>query len=156
MDKSTRSKVLQQSAEGRYPWCVVKNTSLKDGFVETKFKALKGDEDQAAGLIWRWKDGDNYYITRANALENNISLYYMKNGKRCTLKYVGATKDNPVTLNKWHSLRVEFHGKHFKVSLNNKKVIDIKDEHLTGPGSVGLWTKADSVTHFDDFAYDAK
>jgi len=149
------TKVLKQSAEGKFPWCVVKNSSFTDGFVEVQFKAISGEEDQAAGLIWRWKDGDNYYITRANALENNISVYYMKNGRRHTLKYVNASKDNPVSLNKWHTLRVGFVGINFKVLLNGEQVIDIEDEHIRGAGSVGLWTKADSVTSFDDFSYSA-
>src|SRR5437016_13979017 len=77
-DASAPSKpnVLKQSGEGTYPWCVKKDVSLKDGFVEVKFKAISGKEDQAGGLIWRWQDGDNYYVARANALEDNVSIYH--------------------------------------------------------------------------------
>ena len=71
-----------------------------------KFKPLAGKQDQAGGVVWRWKDGDNYYVARANALENNVSLYYTENGRRITLKYV----DAPVPANVWHTLRVEFSG----------------------------------------------
>src|SRR5262245_47829174 len=69
-------QVLKQSGKGTFPWCVKQEASLADGYVEVKFKPLTGREDQAGGVVWRWKDGDNYYVARANALENNVSLYY--------------------------------------------------------------------------------
>ena len=143
--------VLKQSGKGDFPWCVAKGTSVADGFAEVKFKSLAGREDQAGGLIWRWKDGDNYYVARANALENNVSLYYTQNGRRITIKYV----DAPVLANKWHILRVEFQGTKIRVALNGKVYIEQDDGHITGAGAVGVWTKADSVTAFDDFAYGA-
>jgi hypothetical protein len=141
--------VLQQSGSGTFPWCVKKDTSLADGFVEVKFKPISGREDQAAGVVWRWKDGDNYYVARANALENNVSLYFTSQGRRNTLEYV----DAPVPAGAWHTLRVEFAGTRIRVALNGKWYIDLEDGHITGAGAVGLWTKADSVTAFDDFSY---
>ncbi len=141
--------VLRQSGSGTFPWCVKKDATLADGFVEVKFKPIAGRQDQAGGVMWRWKDGDNYYIARANALENNVSLYYTANGKRITLKYV----DAPVAANVWHTLRVEFAGAKIKVVLNGKTYIELQDGHIAGAGAVGLWTKADSVTAFDDFSY---
>jgi len=99
--------------------------------------------------VWRWKDGDNYYVARANALENNVSLYYTQGGRRDTIKYV----DAPVAKNQWHTLKVEFSGKHIRVALDGKLYIDQQDEHISDAGAVGLWTKADSVTAFDDFSY---
>jgi hypothetical protein len=75
-DAPSAPNVLKQSGSGDFPWCVKKSASLADGFVEVKFKALSGHEDQAGGLVWRWKDRDNYYVARANALENNVSIYY--------------------------------------------------------------------------------
>jgi ornithine cyclodeaminase/alanine dehydrogenase-like protein (mu-crystallin family) len=140
-------QVLQQSGSGTFPWCVKKGVSIADGFVEVKFKALRGREDQAGGLVWRWKDGDNYYVARANALENNVSLYYTQNGRRNTLKYV----DAPVPANVWHTLRVEFQGTRISVALNGKVYIHLDDGRIQGAGAVGVWTKADSVTAFDDF-----
>ena len=98
-------------------------------------------------MVWRWKDGDNYYVARANALENNVSLYYTENGRRITLKYV----DAPVPANTWHTLRVEFTGTRIRVALNGKTYIELDDAHIKGAGAVGVWTKADSVTAFDDF-----
>ena len=144
--------VLQQTGSGTFPWCVKNATSLTDGFVEVKFKALRGREDQAGGVVWRWKDGDNYYVARANALENNVSLYYTAKGRRNTIKYV----DAPVPLNAWHSLRVEFSGQNIRVALNGKTYIEVADGRITGAGAVGVWTKADSVTSFDDFNYGGK
>src|SRR5882757_9313230 len=143
--------VLKQSGSGPFPWCVKQGTALADGAVEVKFKPLAGREDRAGGVVWRWKDGDNYYVARANALENNVSLYYTVNGRRNTIKYV----DAPVAGNAWHTLRVEFSGKKMRVSLDGKQYIEMDDDHIAGAGAVGVWTKADSVTLFDDFSYGA-
>jgi hypothetical protein len=145
----SKGQVLLQSGNASFPWCVKSGTALADGFVEVKFKPISGHEDQAGGVVWRWKDGDNYYVARANALENNVSLYYTERGSRKTLKYV----DAPVPQGGWHTLRVEFSGTHIGVSLNGKRYIDIDDNHITGVGAVGVWTKADSVTAFDDFSF---
>jgi hypothetical protein len=144
--------VLKQFGKAAFPWCVKENIELTNGTLEVKFKAISGKEDQAGGLVWRWKDGNNYYVARANALENNVSLYYTINGKRNTIKYV----DAPVALNKWHTLRVDFQGAMIRVSLNDKTYISVEDSHLSGAGKAGVWTKADSVTLFDDFRYAAR
>ena len=145
----SKSNVLKQSGSGAFPWCVKTGTALADGIVEVKFKPLSGREDQAGGLVWRWKDGNTYYVARANALENNVSLYYTEGGRRRTIKYV----DAPVPGNAWHTLRVEFKGTRIRVLLDGKAYIEQDDNHIAGPGAVGVWTKADSVTLFDDFMY---
>jgi hypothetical protein len=147
----SKPNVLKQSGSGTFPWCVRTDASLADGYVEVKFKPISGSEDQAGGLVWRFKDGDNYYVARANALEDNVSLYYTQNGGRKTIKYVNA----PVSRNTWHSLRVEFSGKSIRVILDGKPYIEMEDDHIAGTGAVGVWTKADSVTLFDDFSYGA-
>jgi hypothetical protein len=144
--------VLRQSGSGTFPWCVKEKTSIANGFVEVKFKAEKGREDRAGGVVWRWKDGDNYYVARANALEDNVSLYYTAGGRRNTIKYV----DAPVPANVWHTLRVEFSGKRIKVLLDGKAYIEQEDDHIASAGAVGVWTKADSVTAFDDFSYGSR
>ena len=146
----SKSNVLKQSGSGTFPWCVKTGTSLTDGVVEVKFKPLSGREDQAGGLVWRWKDGNNYYVARANALENNVSLYYTEGGRRRTIKYV----DAPVPGNTWHTLRAEFKGTGIRILLDGKAYIELDDNHITGAGAVGVWTKADSVTLFDDFTYN--
>ena len=145
----TAPNVLKQSGTGTFPWCVKNGTALADGVIDVKFRPISGKEDQAGGLVWRWKDGDNYYVARANALENNVSLYYTQSGRRNTIKYV----DAPVAKNQWHTLRVEFAGKRIRVSLDGKRYIEMDNDRISGPGAVGVWTKADSVTAFDDFTY---
>ena len=142
-------QVLSQTGSATFTWCVKKDASLADGYVEVKLKPLRGREDQAGGVVWRWKDGDNYYVARANALENNVSLYYTTNGRRNTIKYV----DAPVAKNAWHTLRVEFAGARIKVIFDGKPVIELDDARIAGAGAVGVWTKADSVTAFDDFSF---
>jgi hypothetical protein len=145
----TSPNVLKQSGSGTFPWCVKSDTSIENGSVEVKFKPISGREDAAGGLVWRWKDGDNYYVARANALENNVSLYHTQNGRRNEIKYVNA----PVAKNQWHTLRVEFNERRIKVALDGKVYIEVDDDHIVGAGAVGVWTKADSVTAFDDFSY---
>jgi hypothetical protein len=149
MSAPSKPNVLKQSGTGTFPWCVKHSAQITDGFVEVKFKPLAGREDQAGGLAWRFKDADNYYIARANALENNVSLYHTQNGRRITIKYVNA----PVAANQWHTLRVEFAGKAIKVMLDGKVYIAVENDQIAGAGAVGVWTKGDSVTAFDDFSY---
>ena len=146
--RSTRCFRITGSLKTRFS----KGVSITDGFAEVKFKSLAGKEDQAGGVVWRWKDGDNYYVARANALENNVSLYYTESGRRKTVKYI----DAPVAGNTWHTLRVDFSGRSIKVALDGKTYIDLDDAHLSGGGAVGVWTKADSTTAFDDFSYGTK
>jgi hypothetical protein len=153
-DTSAPSKpnVLKQTGSGTFPWCVKQSVRIADGFVEVKFKPLAGREDQAGGLIWRFKDGDTYYIARANALENNVSLYHVEKGRRITIKYANA----PVATNQWHILRVEFFGKAINVKLDGKQYLELENDQIAGAGAVGVWTKADSVTAFDDFSYGGR
>jgi hypothetical protein len=153
-DESAPSKpnVLKQSGEATFPVCLKDGTNLKDGFVEVKFKPISGQEDQAGGLIWRAKDSNNYYIARANALENNVTIYHTINGKRTEKKRT----QMKVTSGEWHTLRVEFTGNHFTVTFDGNKAIEWSDDTFKDAGKVGVWTKADSMTLFDDFRYAAK
>jgi hypothetical protein len=153
-DDSAPSKpnVLKQSGVATYPVCIKDDTNLKNGFVEAKFKCLSGKEDQAGGVIWRCKDSDNYYIARANALEDNVTIYHTIKGRRTEKKRT----DMKVAANMWHTLRVEFQGNHFVVTLDGKQAIEWDDDTFMDAGKVGVWTKADSVTLFDDFNYGKK
>lgn len=144
--------VLKQSGEATYAICYKKDARIKDGFVEVKFKPISGKEDQAGGLIWRLKDPNNYYVARANALEDNVTIYHTINGKRTERKRVRMK----VASNQWHTLRIDFHGNHFKVTFNGKPALEWEDETFKNAGAVGVWTKADSVTLFDDFYYAEK
>ena len=148
----SKPNVLKQSGEATYPVCLKNDPSLKDGFVEVKFKPVSGKEDQAGGVIWRAKDTDNYYIARANALEDNVCIYHTVKGKRTEKKRT----DMKVASGKWHTFRVDFSDKHFTVTLDGKQAIEWDDKTFTEAGMVGVWTKADSVTLFDDFTYGSK
>src|SRR5262245_39541256 len=148
----SKPNVLKQSGQATYPVCIKDDTNLKNGFVEVKFKPISGREDQAGGLIWRVKEANNYDVARANSLENNVTIYDTVNGRRTERKRSRMT----VASNQWHTLRVEFQGNHFTVTLDGKKAIDWDDETFKDAGKVGVWTKADSVTLFDDFAYGSK
>jgi len=148
----TKPNVLKQSGEATYPVCIKDGTNLKDGFVEVKFKPVSGKEDQAGGVIWRCKDNDNYYIARANALEDNVTIYHTVNGKRTEKKRI----NTKVASNQWHILRVDFKDNYFVVTFDGKRAFVWKDDTFKDAGKVGLWTKADSVTLFDDFNYGAE
>src|SRR5262249_23266442 len=150
-DETAPSKphVLKQSGVATFPICLKDHTSLRDGFVEVKFKPISGREDRAGGLIWRARDANNYYVARANALENNVTIYHTINGRRTEKKRASAKVASTV----WHSLRVDFAGTHFVVTYDGAKAIEWDDDTFTDAGTVGVWTKSDSVTSFDDFRY---
>ena len=148
----SKPNVLKQSGEATYPVCIKDDTNLKDGFVEVKFKPISGKEDQAGGVIWRAKDANNYYIARANALEDNVTIYHTIRGRRTEKKRASMK----VATNQWSTLRVDFQNNHFTVTFDGKKAIEWDDDTFKDAGKVGVWTKADSVTLFDDFIYGAK
>jgi len=148
-DAPSAPNVLQQSGQAKFCWCVETNLQFRNGSVSVKFKPISGLEDQAGGLIWRWQDASNYYVARANALEDNVTIYHTINGVR-TEKGQASFK---VTSGQWHDLRVDFHGPHFIVSYDGRQALTWDDETFKNAGAVGVWTKADSVTQFDDFRY---
>ena len=153
-DESAPSKpnVLKQSGAATFPVCIKNDTNLTDGFVEVKFKPVAGKEDQAGGVIWRVRDANNYYVARANALEDNVTIYHTINGKRVAFKNINTKVMSGV----WHTLRVDYAGNKFSVTFDGNKVIDATDESFANAGKVGVWTKADSVTEFDNFTYGAR
>jgi hypothetical protein len=161
-DDSAPSKpnvLAQLSADrtaGRFPLAIWDHASFRDGIVSVAFKAISGTVDQAAGLVWRYHDANNYYIVRANALENNVVLYKVQNGERVSLAPKGAVSNaygvkHSVPKQAWTTLSISFHGSLFTVSLDGEKLFDVEDSTFGGAGKSGLWTKADSVTYFDDF-----
>jgi len=153
----SKGQVLKQSGAATFPLALKDGTNIKNGFVEVKFKPISGSEDRAGGLVWRAKDANNYYVVRANALEDNVVLYKTVNGVRNSLDIVGRKGGygvkTPVPANQWHTLRVDFSGTRFKVIFNENTLFEVDDGTLAEPGMVGLWTKADSVTAFDAFAF---
>ena len=125
-----------------------------------EFKAISGSEDRAGGIIWRAKDANNYYVVRANALEDNVVLYKTVGGKRSSLDIVGKKGGYgvklPVPAGQWHKLRVEFAGSRFKAVFNGQASFEVEDRTFSDAGQIGLWTKADSVTVFDAVSYGSK
>jgi 3-keto-disaccharide hydrolase len=156
----SKSKIVKQSGRATYPLLLKNGTSVGDGFVEIQFKAISGSEDRAAGIVWRAKDANNYYVVRANALEDNVVLYKTVDGRRSPLDIVGRSGGYGVKVSvpagRWHTLRVEFEGSRFKVIFNSQRLFEVDDRTFSEAGQVGLWTKADSVTAFDNFSYGAK
>jgi hypothetical protein len=153
----SRSKLLKQSGTATYPLLLKNETKLKDGYVEVRFKAIAGSEDRAGGAVWRAKDANNYYVVRANALEDNVVAYKTVGGTRTALDIVGRKGGYgvklPVPTGQWHTLRIDFAGSRFKVSFNGKSAFEVEDRTFGDAGQIGLWTKADSVTAFDAVSY---
>jgi len=131
---------------GTFNVCWTDSVQFKEGEIEVNFKAVRGVEDQGGGPVWRVRDKDNYYIARANPLENNFRVYYVKNGARRTLD--SARVDIPSK--QWHTIKIIHKGNHLEGYLNGNKYLDCKDSTFQDAGGVGLWTKADAVTCFDD------
>ena len=156
----SKSKIVKHSGQATYPLLLKNGTSIKDGFVEIQFKAISGSEDRAAGIVWRAKDANNYYVVRANALEDNVVLYKTIDGKRSPIDIVGRSGGYgvkvPAPAGRWHTLRVEFEGRRFKVVFNGQRLFEVDDRTFSEAGQVGLWTKADSITVFDNVLYEAK
>jgi hypothetical protein len=155
------AQLSTDATSSRFPLAILDGFDAVDGSVRVKFKAVSGKGDQAAGLVWRYRDADNYYIARANALENNVVLYKVEKGQRTAIAPKGTPPNtygvkHAVPSGTWRELSVEFHGNLFTVSFNGQKLFDAEDSTFTESGKVGLWTKADSVTYFDDFLYDKK
>jgi 3-keto-disaccharide hydrolase len=144
----------------RFPVAVLSDIVAADVDLSVRFRPVSGCVDQAGGLVWRFQDEDNYYLVRANALENNVVLYKVQNGRRTDLpvKGEGRThgKKTEVPSGQWSTLRVMAVGSTFTVYFNGSKIYDVEDSTLTRPGRVGMWTKADSVTQFDDLTVMAK
>jgi hypothetical protein len=158
------NKVLAQtdadSTRSRFPVAVLSDVSAADVDLSVRFKPISGRVDQAAGLVWRYQNQDNYYIVRANALEDNVVLYKVEGGKRTDLplKGEGRTygKKSDVPAGQWSTLRVVANGPMFEVYFNGSKLYEVEDKTFSKPGKVGVWTKADSVTQFDDLSVVTK
>ena len=149
----SKSKVVKQSGQASYPLLLKEGTALTDGYVETRFKPVAGSEDRAGGVVWRAKDADNYYVVRANALEGNVVAYKTIGGVRSAMDIVGRRGGYGVKAlvpsGQWHTLRVDFRGSRFQIAFDGQALFEVEDATFTGPGMIGLWTKADSVTVFD-------
>jgi len=156
-DDSAPSKphaLAQMSKENlgyHFSVAVADKTNYSDVEIELMFKAVDGQEDQGGGPVWRYVDADNYYICRVNPLESNYRVYKVVDGNRKQLQSANLT----IPSNQWHKIEVENVGNHIKCWLNGALLLDVEDDTFT-QGKVGLWTKADAVTYFDDFEVEAE
>ncbi len=132
---------------GTFNLCWTKTIHFLNGEIKVHFKANRGVEDQGGGVIWRAQDKDNYYISRYNPLENNFRIYYVKDGARRML----ASARIKLPAHVWHELKIVQNGDKIYGYLNGKKLLEVEDHTFTQAGGVGLWTKADAATSFDDF-----
>ena len=148
--KQVLAQLSSDGAEAAFNLCVTGEKKYKDVDLIVSFKAIKGDVDQGGGLIWRYRDANNYYVCRMNPLESNFRVYKVVDGKRTQL----ATSDVRIPLNQWHEMRVIHEGKRIRCFLDNTLRLEADDATLGDAGNVGLWTKADAVTHFDDLAIE--
>ncbi len=149
------AQVSADTTDHRFPLCVYDALTAKDVEVSVQFKAISGKVDQAGGLVARFRDPNNYYVVRANALEDNVRLYKVVDGSR---KQFAGTNAK-VASGTWHTLKLKVKGSHFEVWFDGTRLFEADDETLKDAGKVALWTKADSVTEFDDLkieSYDAR
>lgn len=151
------AQTSQDKTAGRFPLAIWEGASILNGEVSVAFKTVDGVVDQAAGIVWRYQDPNNYYIVRANALENNVVLYKVEKGIRLSIAPKGLPSRSygvkrEVPKGRWNTLRVVFKDDLFAVFLNGDRLFEIEDRTFTKGGRAGLWTKADSVTYFDEFS----
>ena len=155
-DGATHTNVLVQTdadrTNYRFPLAIYNDFTGTDVALSVRFKPIAGKGDQGAGLVWRLRDKDNYYITRCNALEDNCTIYHVVNGRRVAFQ----NHNVKVASNVWHTLNLDATGNHFVVTYDSTKVLDAIDNAFKDAGRVGLWTKADSVIAFDDFTINGK
>lgn len=144
-DAPSKPNALCQVGRAEFPAIALGSTVYADFTVTVRFKPISGREDQAAGIVFRVQDKDNYYILRANALEANVNLYLYAGGRRSGIKD-GEAK---VASGQWQELKLEASGDHLRGFLNGQPVVEATNATYKA-GRIGLWTKADSVTCFDD------
>jgi hypothetical protein len=150
--EKTLAQTSTDNTDYRFPVAIYEGGAWKDLALSVRFQAISGEVDQAGGLILRAKDESNYYLVRSNALEDNTRIYRVVDGRRTQF----GGKDMKVTPREWHTLRVEATGGAFTVFFDGEKVIEAKDDTFGDAGKVGLWTKADSVTRFDDLTIEPR
>lgn len=135
---------------GTFNICWTDTVSFLNGEIEVRFKANTGEEDQGGGVIWRAQDKNNYYIARYNPLEDNFRIYYVKEGRR---KMRASTRIR-LPAGVWHSMKIIHDGERIAGYLNGKKLLEVTDRTFSAAGGIGLWTKADAATSFDELAVE--
>ena len=156
----TQPYVLAQVASDpqpeRFPLAILDRISMRDGDVSVRLKPVSGRQDQAGGVVFRYRDEKNFYVVRANAMGDDVALIKVENGRVVPITPRGMPPSNfevkhDIQPNAWQILKVSFRGSQFQVYVNHHRLFQAQDSTYTGPGKVGLCTVADSVTYFDDF-----
>jgi len=142
------AQVSNDPTGNRSPLAILDRMSLRDGDVSVRIKPVAGREDQGGGVVWRYRDANNYYVARADALEKNVAVYRVENGRRSLML---AVVKHDIPTNAWSILKVSARGNRFQVYVDHRRILQGQDNTFSGAGGVGLWTAADSVTYFDDF-----
>jgi hypothetical protein len=135
-------------AQSRSPLAILDTVSLRDADLSVRIKPVAGSGIPGGGLIWRYRDENNYYLVRTNASDNTVAVYKVENGQPVAI-HTGAHRDIP--LNGWSILKVAARGNRFQVYVDHRRILEGRDSTFMGAGKVGLWTVADAVTYFDDF-----
>lgn len=150
------AQVSADPREDRSPLAILDAVSPRDADVSVRVKAVSGREDKGGGLVFRYRDEKNYYVVRTDSLHDDVVLYKVENGRCSPIvprglppSQIGVKHD--LQPNTWHILKVSFRGKRFQVYVNHRRILQAEDSTYSGPGKVGLSTKADSVTYFYDF-----
>jgi len=142
---------LAKNSGSTFNLTLAKGANYKDLDVSVKMKAIAGQEDQGGGLVWRAKDANNYYMVRHNPWEDNYRLYKVEQGKRSEIQSADIKSNGG-----WHTLRVTMKGDHIQCFYNGQKYLDLQDSTFQETGKIGLWTKADAQSHFDDLKVSGK
>jgi len=146
------AETSRDTADYRFPLCIWEGLQARDVKVSVRFKAVDGSVDQAGGIVVRLQDADNYYVARANALEDNVRLYKVVGGVRRQL----AGRSVPVLKAVWHTLELRSEGEQLEVSFNGTSLMQIRDQTFVEAGKVGIWSKADSLTHFAEIDMESR
>ncbi len=154
-DPSAPTKPYVLASDGsadRSPLAILEQPLVRDGEISVKFKPMSGPQDPGAGLVWRYQDPQNYYLVRANPVSRYVSMFRVQNGRAVLLEPRGPRDGrHRLRTDSWNILKVAFKGSSFSVYCDHRRVLQVVDQTFRGPGQVGLWTKADAVTYFDNF-----
>jgi hypothetical protein len=148
----TKPYVLAQTSndptDDRFPLAILDGVNLRDGEISVRLKPISGREDQGGGLVWRYRDPNNYYLVRANAMNKTVAVFRVQNGHRTAIL---PSVKHEIPANAWSILKVSARGSRIQIYVDHRRVIDVQDTALPGGGGVGLCTVADSIMYFDDF-----
>jgi hypothetical protein len=142
------AQVSNDGTNDRSPLVIYDKVSFRDGDISVRLKPVGGREDQGGGLVWRYRDENNYYLVRADALQRNVTVFKVENGRRSQIL---SRPSRDLAINGWSILKISARGNRFQVYVDHRRILQGQDNTFSGSGKAGLCTEADSVTYFDDF-----